>query len=315
MKLAKTIRSGACAILCSVAALALARPVLAEGAAPASADPAATSKPPQAVAPAPSGASDQAQLAALDALDASESSSYWDPIEPVNRVILDFNELADRYVIGPISQAYGFIVPDPAERAVRRAFRNLSEPISFANHFVQFHPEGAGRSLVRFCVNSTVGVAGLFDVANKLGLAPIPTDFGGTLYRYGMPAGPYIVEPLLGPSTARDTIGGIVDDAVMPQRYLPNVVQLLLLSGNGITARREADDGLNALRDGAVDFYAALRSAYYFNRESELRAGDAPGASEIFRSSAAISASNPSRSNTDVYSDLRSASSETVPLK
>jgi phospholipid-binding lipoprotein MlaA len=269
---------------------------------------------PQAPAPlsASPSPSDDAQLDALD----NEVSSYWDPLEPANRVVFDFNEFVDRWALGPISDAYGYVMPDPAEHAVRRMFRNLTEPISFANHMLQFHPDGAGVTFVRFCVNSSVGVAGMFDVANKLGLPPNPTDFGGTLYRYGAPAGPYLVLPLFGPTTARDTVGDVVDSTVVPQRYLlSTVMQLLLSTGNGITARREANDGLNALRDGAVDFYAALRSAYYFNRESELRAAGAPGASAIFRSSAETSASNPSRSNSEVYSDLRSASSETVPLK
>jgi len=253
--------------------------------------------------------------ALFDALDAAETASYWDPLEPGNRVVFGFNELADKYAIGPVSSAYSFVMPDPGERAVRRVFRNLSEPISFANHMLQFHPHEAGQTFVRFVLNSSVGVAGIFDVGNSLGMPPHPTDFGATLHRYGSPAGPYIVVPLFGPTTARDGFGGIVDSSVMPQNYLlSTTLQLFLQTGNGITARAEAGEALDALRDGAVDFYAALRSAYYFNRESELRAG-APGASETLRSSAATNASNPSRSSTDVYSALRNASSETVPLK
>jgi phospholipid-binding lipoprotein MlaA len=263
----------------------------------------------------PNVAAAEDDAAMFDALDAAETSSYWDPLERGNRVVFGFNELADRYAIGPISDVYGFLMPDPGERAVRRMFRNLSEPISFVNHMLQFHPHQAGQTFVRFCMNTTVGLAGMFDVANMAGMPPQPTDFGGTLYRYGSPAGPYLVIPLFGPTTARDTVGDVVDGTVMPQRYLLSAtVQLVLQTGNGITARREAAEALDALRDGAVDFYAALRSAYYFNRESELR-GSAPGESDTFRSSAETSASNPSRSNTEVYSALRSASSETVPLK
>lgn len=253
--------------------------------------------------------------ALFDALDAAETSSYWDPLEPGNRVIFSFNEFVDRWALGPISSAYSFVMPDPAERAVRRMFRNLSEPVSFANHLLQIHPEQASQTFARFCLNSSVGVAGMFDVANSIGLPPKPTDFGGTLYRYGVPAGPYLVLPLLGPTTARDTVGDVVDDTAMPQNYLlSTTLRLLLSTGNGITARAEAGEALDALRDGAVDFYAALRSAYYFNRESELRGGE-PGASETLRSRAETNASNPSRSNTEVYSALRNANSETVPLK
>lgn len=269
--------------------------------------------PGQAAAAVAPKSSDDAAL--FDALDAGENSSYWDPLEPGNRVVFGFNELADEYAIGPVSRAYSFVMPDPAERAVRRMFRNLSEPISFANHFIQFHPDEAGQTFVRFVLNSSVGLAGAFDVANSLGIPPHPTDFGATLHRFGSPAGPYIVVPLFGPTTARDGFGGIVDSSVMPQNYLlSTTLQLFLQTGNGITARAEAGQALDALRDGSVDFYAALRSAYYFNRESELRGG-APGPSATLRSSAATSASNPSRSSTEVYSARRNASSDTVPLK
>src|SRR5262249_21145503 len=128
--------------------------------------------------PAPPAGADQAQL---DALDAAETSSYWDPLEPGHRAIFDMNEYIDRWVIGPVADAYSYVMPDPAERAVRRSFRNLKEPISLLNHMLQFKPDPAGQTLVRFCLNSTVGVAGLFDVATPLGLPAHPTDFGGTL--------------------------------------------------------------------------------------------------------------------------------------
>lgn len=316
MKLVKVNRSRASALLsafAAVAALSWATPALAGGAAASKTDVASIAGPPTHAAPAITNASDNAMI---DALDAAESTQYWDPLERGNRVVLGFNELVDHWALGPVSDAYGYVMPDAGARAVRRMFRNLTEPISFANHMLQFHPDGAGRSFVRFVLNSTVGVAGLFDVANKLGMAPAPTDFGGTLYRYGAPAGPYLVLPLMGPTTARDTVGNLVDSSVEPQSYiLSTFLQLALSAGNGITARHEANDGLTALRDDAVDFYAALRSAYYFNRESELRSAGATAESAIFRSSAEMSASNPSRSNSEVYSDLRSASSETVPLK
>ncbi len=189
--------------------------------------------------PEPHAAPESTDDAALfDALDAAETSSYWDPLEPGNRVIFSFNEFVDRWALGPVSNAYSFVMPDPAERAVRRMFRNLSEPVSFANHLLQIHPEQASQTFARFCLNSSVGIAGIFDVANAIGLPPKPTDFGGTLYRYGVPAGPYLVLPLLGPTTARDTVGDVVDDSAMPQNYLLSApLRLLLSTGAGITAR------------------------------------------------------------------------------
>jgi len=292
------------------------------GALPASAD----EEPSQSSPAAASAAAPASDDALFEQLDAQEVSSYWDPLERGNRVVFDFNELADKYAIAPISNAYSWVMPDPAARAVRRMFRNLSEPISFANHLLQFHPHEAGQTFVRFCLNSSIGVAGAFDVGNMIGMPPHPTDFGGTLHRYGAPAGPYIIVPLFGPTTARDGFGDLIDSSAMPQNYLlSTTLQIFLQTGNGITQRAEAGQALDALRDGAVDFYAALRTAYYLNRESEfreselgdsgLRGGGEPGASATLRSSASTSASNPSRSNTEVYSALRSANSETVPLK
>lgn len=305
-------------VACRLAAAALTALLGAARGAAADESPSPSAAPaelPAAAEPAPLPADPNADTALLDQLDAAEAIQYWDPLEPGNRVVFGLNEYADRWVIGPIADGYAFIMPDPAERAVRRMFRNLKEPISFVNHLLQFKPDPAGQTLVRFCLNSTVGVAGIFDIATPLGLPVHATDFGGTLYRYGTPAGPYLVLPLFGPTTARDTFGDFVDGSVMPQRYLLSTTfQIILTTGNGITARAEATDGLEALRDGSIDFYAALRSAYYFNRESELRGG-APGESDTLRSNADNNASNPSRSSTEVYSALRSASSETVPDK
>jgi phospholipid-binding lipoprotein MlaA len=302
----------ACALALWLALPALARAESGPTAAPENKAPAAET--PAESAPAPSELT-PLDDATLDALDAEQVSSYPDPLEPGNRLVLHFNDAVDRFVIGPISDVYGFLMPDPAEHAVRRMFRNLSEPISFANHALQFHPHPAGQTLVRFCVNSTVGLAGAFDVAEKIGLPEQRTDFGGTLYRYGAPSGPYLVVPVFGPTTVRDTLGDVIDSSVTPTRFfLSSTILLVLQTGNGITERHEYAEALDALRDSAVDYYAALRSAYYFNRESELRGG-APGASDILRSSADTSASNPSRSSTEVYSDLRSASSDTVPFK
>ena len=255
--------------------------------------------------------SDEALLEALDAADGD--TAYPDPLEPVNRGTLRFNEWLDRWLIAPVSRAYAAVMPDPAERAVRRVFRNAAEPISFLNHVLQLHPRLAGETLVRFCMNSTAGVVGIVDVATPGGLPERHTDFGGTLHRYGTPSGPYLIVPVLGPSTARDAVGDLVDGLLGPQRYLlSGAGQIVIGTGNGISVRTEHGQSLAALREQSIDFYATLRSAYYLSRESEL-AGTSAGPSAILRSSAPTSASNPSRSSTAVYSARFSASSETVP--
>lgn len=250
-------------------------------------------------------------MAALDAADAADS--YPDPIEPVNRVTLGFNEQLDRFVIAPVSRGYQTVMPDPAELAVRRVFRNLGEPISCLNHTLRLEPKLAGVTLGRFVMNTIGGVGGLLDIATPAGLPEDPADFGGTLHRYGTPSGPYLVVPVLGPSTARDAVGDLVDGVLGPQRYLlSGASQIALGTGGGISTRTEHGESLDALREQSVDFYAALRTAYYLSRESEL-AGASAGPSAPLDWSAETSASNPSRASTDVYSARRNASSETVP--
>ena len=257
--------------------------------------------------------SDDALLEALDAADGD--AAYPDPLEPANRATLRFNEALDRWLIEPISRAYRCVVPDPAERAVRRVFLNLAEPISFLNHVLQLHPKLAGETLLRFCMNTSAGIVGIFDVATPAGVPERHADFGGTLHRYGTPSGPYLVVPVLGPSTARDAVGDIVDGLLGPQRFLlSGAGQIMIGTGYGISLRSESGQSLEALREQSIDFYATLRTAYYLSRESEL-AGTSAEPASILRSSAAISPSNPSRSITAVYSARFSASSETVPPK
>jgi phospholipid-binding lipoprotein MlaA len=271
----------------------------------------AAAQDPSLVPPPSAQGSDDDLLAELNAAD--EVSSYPDPIEPANRVSLGFNEQLDRFVIAPLSRGYSAVMPDQAEFAVRRVFSNLSEPISFVNHTLRLEPRLAGETLARFGLNTIGGIGGLIDVATPAGLPEYHADFGGTLHRYGTPSGPYLVVPVLGPSTARDAVGGAVDGLLSPQRYLlSGAGQIVIGTGNGISARSEHGQSLSALRESSVDFYAALRTAYFLNRESEL-AGASGGPSETLRSSAETSESNPSRSSTAVYSARRNASSEIVP--
>jgi phospholipid-binding lipoprotein MlaA len=256
-------------------------------------------------------ASDAEVMAELDA--AEKTDSYPDPIEGVNRVTLGVNEELDRFVIAPISRGYSAVMPDPAELAVRRVFKNLGEPISFLNHTLQLEPWRAGETLGRFVMNTIGGIGGLIDIATPAGLPEHRADFGGTLHRYGTPSGPYLVVPVMGPSTARDAVGDLVDGVLVPQRYLlSGASQIALGTSSGISARTEYGQSLEALREQSIDFYAALRTAYYLTRESEL-AGTSVGPSAPLDWSAETSASNPSRSSTDVYSARRSANSETVP--
>jgi phospholipid-binding lipoprotein MlaA len=208
----------------------------------------------------------------LEAIDGETS----DPFETGNRWIFDFNEDLDCRLLDPITRVYQFLVPTFARRGVIRFFANLNAPVSFTNELLQLRPNAAGVTLTRFVSNSTIGVGGLFDPADVwFGLEPRVADFGQTLSRYGIPSGPYLVIPLFGPSTARDTVGTVVDQALNPLAYIAGPLnlqwRLLAGGGRGLSLKDSNRASLRGLRGSSVDFYAALRSAYLQSRHAVER--------------------------------------------
>jgi phospholipid-binding lipoprotein MlaA len=135
----------------------------------------------------------------------------YDPFERVNRRIYDFNYYFDKYVFLPVVNTYRFLLPDYAEQRVSSFFGNLGEIGNFLNNLLQFKPRATGMTLSRFLINSTAGIAGLWDPATAMGIPRQPEDFGQTLGHYGAGHGPYLVLPILGPSNVRDTGGFVVD--------------------------------------------------------------------------------------------------------
>jgi phospholipid-binding lipoprotein MlaA len=142
-----------------------------------------------------------------------------DPLEPFNRAIYNFNKVADDYVLLPAVDAYRYVVPDFVEDRVTSFFNNLLEIRNGLNGALQLRAEPAGTALGRFMINSSLGVFGLFDVATPLGYLVHEEDFGQTLGWYGVGAGPFLVLPILGPSSLRDTTGLAVD--AVAQATLP----------------------------------------------------------------------------------------------
>ncbi|MEX2648053.1 MAG: VacJ family lipoprotein [Alphaproteobacteria bacterium] len=209
-----------------------------------------------------------------------------DPIEEFNRVVFTLNDAVDTLVLRPIAAVYGFAVPLVAKQAVADFYRNLKAPVVFANDLFQGNvTDGAAVTLGRFLVNSTIGVAGLIDMAGRFGLPWHDADFGQTLYAYGVGPGPYLVLPLFGPSTARDAVGTAADSFLDPLGYiLPFGARLGLNAGKAVSKREAVIDQLDQLRFGSLDFYAAVRGAYYQHRGHELGlaagefAGSSPGA-------------------------------------
>jgi phospholipid-binding lipoprotein MlaA len=199
-----------------------------------------------------------------------------DPLEGFNRAVFFLNDGLDTILIRPIAYLYGNILPPFVKRRVRNFFSNINEPVTFANDLLQLEFEDAGVIGARFLVNSTVGLAGLFDVASEIGLEPHKADFGQTLYSYGAGPGPYLVLPLLGPSNLRDSTGLVVDAVLNPFTWLLEPEENIATAvGKGLVRREELLVPLDALRESSVDYYAALRSLYYQDRAVALGRGSA----------------------------------------
>lgn len=193
-----------------------------------------------------------------------------DPWEPVNRKIFAFNEGVDRYALGPAAHAWDFVLPDAVERALRRAFVNMTMPRVFVNDVLQGYPLRAGQDVVRFVLNSTFGYAGLFDVATDAGIPNSDADFGQTLGVWGLKSGPYLVLPLLGPSDVRDGVGFAVDSASVPWSWLlPGWTSALFLV-RVVNLRAIYDKEIEENRRTAIDYYVFLRSAYLQNRRRDV---------------------------------------------
>ncbi len=207
-----------------------------------------------------------------DALLESIGEGPSDPFESLNRVSFWVNRGIEIALLDPVSQLYGFVLPDFGKRAVRRAFSNLNSAAVVANDLMQCEGEDAATTALRFALNSTIGLAGLFDPATALGLAGHESDFGETLWRHGVPDGPYLFLPVLGPANARDAIGRAIDGLMRPQFYVLGPIERIAVDAtDGLTLREGHLEALRALRESALDYYSAFRSAYVMSRDAELR--------------------------------------------
>ncbi len=204
-----------------------------------------------------------------------------DPLEPLNRKTLELNMFIDRILLKPVTKIYIAILPEEGRDAVRRALDNMKEPVFVINDVLQGQLKRAGISVGRFTVNSTLGLAGFLDVATKWGLDKEKADFGQTLFVWGLPEGPYLVAPILGPSNPRDLIGMGTDAYIDPFSYLATVkdvdnIEISRFILDGIDQRARVIDVLDDLEKNSLDFYAQLRSLTQQHRAAELRRGKAP---------------------------------------
>lgn len=217
------------------------------------------------------------ELAEADAEGDVGSSDRNDPFEDVNRIIFAVNDTLDTYFFRPIAWSYGWIMPDFAKRSINRAFSNLKSPAIFGNDLLQGEISDAGVTFLRFVINSTIGIAGLFDVAEAFDLEYHESDFGQTLHAYNIGAGPYIMIPLFGPASVRDGVGRLVDAFMDPITYMLDPSDRTLFGlGKALVRREELLEQLDELRKTSVDYYAAIRSLYFQDRARILRRGKPP---------------------------------------
>ncbi len=202
-----------------------------------------------------------------------------DPLERLNRATYAFNDLLDRILVRPVAKGYKTVTPQPVRGAVSNFIANLYYPTTAVNQFLQGKIKDGFSDSARFIVNSTVGIGGLFDPATKFGLQAHDEDFGQTLGVWGVPAGPYLVLPLFGPSDFRDAPSKYVNTYTEVPRYFPRSWRVkggfIVRGAYGIDQRAQLLGADTALSQ-AFDPYALLRDTYVRHREFLVRDGNVP---------------------------------------
>jgi len=200
-----------------------------------------------------------------------------DPIEPTNRVFYAINDGLDTYALRPAAQAYHYAVPHPVRNGVHNVLSNLGGPVLITADMLQGKPRRAGDAVMRFLINSTIGVAGIFDVADSLGYPTHDNDSGITLASWGLPEGPFLFLPILGPTNPRDTTGFGTDFVIDPFTWIGAGAAVSTLGwtktgANAIDSRERVLDPVDQIKKTALDPYATFRSLYRQHRQSEIDA-------------------------------------------
>jgi phospholipid-binding lipoprotein MlaA len=215
----------------------------------------------------------------------------YDPWEPVNTNIFEFNRQVDRFVLKPVAKGYNFVVPDMVQVGVSNMFTNLRFAPRFLNNVFQGKVKGAGIEMGRFLINSTVGLAGFFDPAKHIDLVTPEEDLGQTLGFYGVKPGPYIVLPLLPPFTVRDFVGFVGDVFLNPINWLvlpiievegvpsvidhedrmtTSIIQTGSRVGEVINERSRNLEKFQGVEEATLDLYTAVRNAYLQKRAQAI---------------------------------------------
>lgn len=213
-----------------------------------------------------------------------------DPWEAYNRGMYQFNTDFDTAFMKPIAKGYKAVVPDPVDKGITNFFNNLADVTSAVNNLLQFKLSRAGSDVGRLAVNTTAGLLGFIDVASNLGLTNYKEDFGQTLGYWGVPPGPYFVLPLLGPSTARETVGLVGDRFTDPLfwggdqlvRWLDGGIHWGLVGLRLVDRRADLLTASKLLEEAALDPYIFLRDAYLQRRRSLVYDGNPPKDEELW---------------------------------
>ncbi|WP_339687208.1 VacJ family lipoprotein [uncultured Pseudoalteromonas sp.] len=199
-----------------------------------------------------------------------------DTLQSFNRPMYDFNmDVLDAYVLRPVAVGYVAVTPTPVRRSIVNFTGNISAPTDVINATLQGKAGNAGVSLARFLVNSTVGIFGLFDVATSLGLNIVDEDFGQTLGVWGIGDGAYLMLPGMGPSTARNLTGDVVDSFVLPKIALTTPQTVLVFALKAVEARASLIPQESLLNE-SLDPYIFMKDIYFQRQLYELYDGNPP---------------------------------------
>ena len=206
-----------------------------------------------------------------------EALAQNDPYEPTNRAVFKMNKAIDNAVAKPVAKFYNHAVPVPVRDSIHNALTNLDKPVVFGNDILQGEGRRAGETLERFTLNSTLGVAGLFDVATVFGVPDHSEDFGQTLGVWGAGEGPYLMIPFMGPDPPRDLAGDVADIFMDPLTYIKfhgSDTWYAVRSGVDVLDLRARNvDTVDQIERTSIDFYATTRSLYRQYRNAEIRNG------------------------------------------
>lgn len=195
-----------------------------------------------------------------------------DPLEPLNRGIFWFNDKADVYVLEPTARGWNFVLPEKMQTAIANFFENVRFPVVMINNLLQAKLVEASSDVGRFLINSTIGVAGFFDPASELGLERHNEDFGQTLGYWGVPAGPYLVAPLLGPTNLRDGAGRLVDGATAIYPLFAAIQYTIGATAvDTLNFRSQVLKQVRDAKEASLDYYVFVRDAYDQNRRARIK--------------------------------------------